>query len=215
MTPRTPPPTAPTTPLSGYADRGVRLIVCPRGGKMPALDRAVAADDGEIVALGDANVRWDTDALRRLVRPYADAAVGMVSGNVSPGQPVRTARTRRGSTGATRCGCAATSRSSTRDRLERRHLLVRRESLYRELDPPYDHDISFPYPSSSRASGPCTSRPRAAIENMTTDIEDEYGRKARILEHCWLAIFRGHMLACASSRRSYGSRSSRTASCAT
>ena len=45
--------------VAGYADRGVRLIHCPRGGKVAAQDRAVRETRGEIVAFGDANVIWD------------------------------------------------------------------------------------------------------------------------------------------------------------
>ena len=49
----------------------VRLIRCPRGGKVAAQDRAVRETDGEIVAFSDANATWAPDALaqaRPLVR---------------------------------------------------------------------------------------------------------------------------------------------------
>ena len=65
--------------VAGYADRGVRLLVCERGGKVAAQDRAVRETSGEIVAFGDANVGWEADALRRLVRPFADPRVGMAA----------------------------------------------------------------------------------------------------------------------------------------
>jgi hypothetical protein len=32
-----------------------------------------------------------------------------------------------------------------------------------------------------------------ATEPMTTDIEDEFRRKVRMFEHCWLILFRGRM----------------------
>ena len=73
----------------------------------------MAETEGEIVAFGDANVLWAADALRRLVRPFADPAVGMACGDVRLVNPGG-APTRRGSTGATRCGCARASREPTR-----------------------------------------------------------------------------------------------------
>ncbi|HEV8155633.1 MAG TPA: glycosyltransferase, partial [Gaiellales bacterium] len=59
-----------------YADRGVHLLVCDRGGKVAAQDRAVRETTGEVVAFGDANVRWDADALLEIAKPFADARVG-------------------------------------------------------------------------------------------------------------------------------------------
>ena len=58
--------------VARFEPRGVRLIHCERGGKVAAQDRAVRESAGEIVAFGDANVEWDTDALRELVAPFAD-----------------------------------------------------------------------------------------------------------------------------------------------
>jgi len=68
--------------VEGYADRAVQLLICPRGGKMPALDRATRQTTGEIICMGDANTVWDADSVRRIVRPYADPEVGMVTGQV-------------------------------------------------------------------------------------------------------------------------------------
>src|SRR5207342_2470430 len=66
--------------VARYADRGVRLIHCPRGGKVAAQDRAVRETRGEIVAFGDANVIWAPDSVRQMVRPFADPKVGMACG---------------------------------------------------------------------------------------------------------------------------------------
>ena len=68
--------------VARYADRGVRLIHCPRGGKVAAQDRAVRETSGEIVAFGDANVIWAPDSVRQMVRPFADSKVGMACGYV-------------------------------------------------------------------------------------------------------------------------------------
>jgi cellulose synthase/poly-beta-1,6-N-acetylglucosamine synthase-like glycosyltransferase len=64
-----------------YAARGVRLLSLPRGGKVAALNRAVAEAGGEIVAFTDANALLETRALRRLARNLSDPEVGGVCGN--------------------------------------------------------------------------------------------------------------------------------------
>lgn len=67
--------------VAGYADRGVVLNYEPaRRGKMAAINRAMPHATGEIVVFSDANNFYQADALRELVRPFADASVGAASG---------------------------------------------------------------------------------------------------------------------------------------
>ena len=178
--------------VAGFEPRGVRLIRCERGGKVAAQDRAVRESAGEIVAFGDANVEWDTDALRELVAPFADPAVGMACGQVRLVNP---------SGGTNQEGVYWRYEMWLRARESLVHSMtgsngaiyaVRREA-YREVDPRFGHDLSFPYlmvQNGYRA----VYEPRArATENMTTDIEDEFQRKVRMFEHAWLMLFRGRM----------------------
>ncbi len=66
-----------------YADRGVILHdIRPRGGKTRALNIAIPKTSGEILILSDANAMYRPDAVRRLVRHFADPTVGAVSGDV-------------------------------------------------------------------------------------------------------------------------------------
>ncbi len=66
-----------------YADRGVVLVrVEPRGGKSIARNRAVAQETNEILVLSDANAMYEPDAVRKLVRHFADPAVGVVCGEL-------------------------------------------------------------------------------------------------------------------------------------
>ena len=67
--------------VADYADRGVRLLALPRGGKAAALEAAVAVTTGSILVFTDANSIFDRAAVRALVRPFADPAVGGVAGN--------------------------------------------------------------------------------------------------------------------------------------
>jgi cellulose synthase/poly-beta-1,6-N-acetylglucosamine synthase-like glycosyltransferase len=64
-----------------YASRGVILHELPeRLGKVPALRTAEPRITGEIVLFSDADSMYDPDALRKLVRHFADPKVGAVSG---------------------------------------------------------------------------------------------------------------------------------------
>ncbi len=64
-----------------YTERGVRLLSLPRQGKAGALNAAVATAIGEILVFSDANSMFAPDAIRALVRPFADPEVGGVAGN--------------------------------------------------------------------------------------------------------------------------------------
>ena len=60
----------------------VRLLACPRGGKVNAQNLAVRQTESEIVAFSDANATWAPDTLRRLVRNFADTDVAYVCGQL-------------------------------------------------------------------------------------------------------------------------------------
>lgn len=67
--------------VRAFADRRVTLVALPRVGKAAALEAAVAATTGDILVFSDANSMFASQALRRLVRPFADPEVGGVAGN--------------------------------------------------------------------------------------------------------------------------------------
>ncbi len=58
------------------------VLELPRGGKVRAQDAGVERARGEIVAFSDANVQWESGALRALVAPFANPEVGYVCGQV-------------------------------------------------------------------------------------------------------------------------------------
>ena len=65
----------------GFESRGVKLLHDPvRRGKTAALNRAVEAATSEIIVFSDANNQFNADALRQLVRHFADPQVGGVCG---------------------------------------------------------------------------------------------------------------------------------------
>jgi poly-beta-1,6-N-acetyl-D-glucosamine synthase len=60
---------------------GVKVMHEPaRRGKLHAMNRAAAAASGDVLVFSDANNSYAREALRELVAPFADCAVGVVSG---------------------------------------------------------------------------------------------------------------------------------------
>lgn len=67
-----------------YEDQGVRLIQqSTRGGKIGAVNRGFENASHEIVVLSDASPIYEPDALQKLVRNFADDAVGVVVGTLA------------------------------------------------------------------------------------------------------------------------------------
>ena len=98
--------------VRSFADRGVELSVCPRGGKVNAQNVTVRGLDSDILAFSDANCSWDPDALTRLVRVFGDPESRTSAAGCACAAP--RAPTWRGCTGATSYGCALASRGCTR-----------------------------------------------------------------------------------------------------
>jgi cellulose synthase/poly-beta-1,6-N-acetylglucosamine synthase-like glycosyltransferase len=67
--------------VKDYALYGVRLLALPRKGKMIAVDEAAANARNEILVFSDANALFDSQALRKIARNFADTQVGGVCGN--------------------------------------------------------------------------------------------------------------------------------------
>ena len=69
--------------IKNYEADGIKLLSLPRQGKAAALNAAVAASNCDILVFSDANSMYKADALRSLIRPFADPKVGGVAGNQS------------------------------------------------------------------------------------------------------------------------------------
>jgi cellulose synthase/poly-beta-1,6-N-acetylglucosamine synthase-like glycosyltransferase len=68
--------------VRGYADRGVKLLALPRGGKPAALNQAIPQTTGEIVVLTDVRQELEPDAFKEMMACYADPQVGAVMGDL-------------------------------------------------------------------------------------------------------------------------------------
>lgn len=67
--------------VTSYADRGIKLLAIPvRHGKHYGQGQGIRIATSEIVVLTDATTFLEKDALRKIVRSYADPEVGCVSG---------------------------------------------------------------------------------------------------------------------------------------
>lgn len=66
-----------------YEPRGVTLFrVEPRLGKSLARNRAAEAATGDVLVMSDANAMYEPDAIRKLMRHFADPSVGAVCGEL-------------------------------------------------------------------------------------------------------------------------------------
>jgi cellulose synthase/poly-beta-1,6-N-acetylglucosamine synthase-like glycosyltransferase len=174
------------------AAAGARVIRNPRGGKVAAQDRAVRETESELVAFSDANATWAPDALRKLVRPFADPGVAYVCGRLRleaaegsnrEGVYWRYEMAVRGA--ESRLGSITGGNGS---------IYALRRGDYVEVDPRFGHDLSLPYLMVQRGRRAVYEPEAVAFEKPTPSNETEYRRKVRMFEHCWLILLRGRML---------------------
>ena len=185
-------PGADATAERARAEGADLVLELPRGGKVRGQDAAVRAARGELLAFSDANSLWAPDALRELMAPFADPAVGYVCGQV------------------TFVNEAGTNQEGLYWRYEmwlREHesdllsvtagngaIYAVRPEAYIEVDPVMGHDLSFPF-NMVRRGWRALYAPRArAQEKMVPSIEGEWARKRRMMSHAWPIVIRGGML---------------------
>jgi cellulose synthase/poly-beta-1,6-N-acetylglucosamine synthase-like glycosyltransferase len=171
---------------------GARVIRNPRGGKVAAQDAAVRTTEAEVVAFSDANATWAPDALRKLVRNFADPQVAYVCGRLRLEAP----------DGSNKEGVYWRYELVTRDGESRLgsvtagngSIYALRRSDYAEVDPRFGHDLSLPYLMVQRGRHAVYEPDALAFERPTPTNESEYRRKVRMFEHSWLIVLRGRML---------------------
>ncbi|MES1247572.1 MAG: glycosyltransferase family 2 protein [Actinomycetota bacterium] len=174
------------------AARGVRVIRNPRGGKVAAQNNAVAQVDADVVAFTDANSTWRPDALRALVRNFADPDVAYVCGRLNI-----TNEDGRNKEGVYwRYELRLRADESRLDSVTGGNgsIYAVRRGEYVDVDPRFGHDLSFPYLMVQRGKRAIYEPEAHAFEKATPTNEDEYRRKVRMFEHCWAIVFEGRML---------------------
>jgi cellulose synthase/poly-beta-1,6-N-acetylglucosamine synthase-like glycosyltransferase len=170
---------------------GVVVISNPRGGKVAAQDRAVRQTESEVVAFSDANSTWSADALRMLVRSFADPDVAYVCGQLRildtegsnrEGVYWRFEMAQRQAESA--LGSITGGNGS---------IYALRRADYVEVDPRFGHDLSLPYLMVQHGRRAVYEPEAHAFEKPTPTNATEYRRKVRMFEHCWLIVLRGGM----------------------
>jgi glycosyltransferase involved in cell wall biosynthesis len=157
----------------------VRLLVCPREGKVAAQHRAVGETSSDVLAFTDANSEWRHDALRALVRNLADDEVGYVCGQLRLETP----------DGANMEGAYWRYEMWVREQESIASSItagngaiyaVKREA-YVEDDPRFGHDFGFPYLMEQMGLRAVYESGAVAVEKPAAEPEDEYGRKVRTI----------------------------------
>ena len=170
----------------------VRLLACERGGKVAAQHHAVRETSGDVVAFSDANSTWAPDVLRLLTASLADPEVGYVCGRLEL----------RDATGANKEGLYWRYELWLRQQESLVHSItggngavyaVRRED-YVEDDPRYGHDLGFPYLIVQHGKRAVYEPAAVAVENTSSEPEDEYERKVRMVAQSWGHVLSGRML---------------------
>jgi cellulose synthase/poly-beta-1,6-N-acetylglucosamine synthase-like glycosyltransferase len=155
----------------------------PRGGKIAAQNAAAERAAGDLLAFSDANASWEPQALRRLVAPFEDAAVGYVCGQVRFTDPQggnlegaywryeMAVREMESALAGVTAGNGAI-------------YAVRRDS-YVVLPPSGSHDLSFPFALAKRGLRSRYEPAARAEEKMVPTLEGEFARKRRMMIGIW------------------------------
>jgi cellulose synthase/poly-beta-1,6-N-acetylglucosamine synthase-like glycosyltransferase len=171
---------------------GVRVIRNPRGGKVAAQNNAVQQTGSDIVAFSDANCTWAPDALRKLVRNFADHDVAYVCGRLN----ITNSEGRNKEGVYWRYELALRADESRIDSVTGGNgsIYALRRVDYVEVDPRFGHDLALPYLMVQRGRRAVYEPEALAYEKATPTNEDEYRRKVRMFEHCWAIVVEGKML---------------------
>jgi len=169
------------------ANPRVRLLQCPREGKVAAQHRAVRETSSEVLAFTDANSEWRADALRALVAALADPEVGYVCGQLRLESP----------DGANMEGAYWRYEMWVREQESIASSITAgngaiyavRRSAYVEDDPKFGHDFGFPYLMEQNGLRAVYEPTAIATEKPAAEPEDEYGRKVRTISRAL-----GHIL---------------------
>jgi cellulose synthase/poly-beta-1,6-N-acetylglucosamine synthase-like glycosyltransferase len=168
------------------------VLELPPGGKVAALNAAAERANGELLAFSDANSVWAADALRRLVQPFADPAVGYVCGQVRFLDPTggnfegaywgyeMAVREMESALGGVTAGNGA--------------IYAVRRDAYLPLDPAGSHDLSFPFRLAKRGLRSLYVPSARAEEKMVPTVEGEFARKRRMMAGLWDIVVGERML---------------------
>jgi cellulose synthase/poly-beta-1,6-N-acetylglucosamine synthase-like glycosyltransferase len=163
---------------------GADLVLdLPRGGKVAAQNAAAERASGEILAFSDANSEWAPDALRHLVEPFADPAVGYACGQVrfldAAGDNLEGSYWRyEMALREMESGLAGVTAGNGA-------IYAVRADAYLPLRPSGSHDLSFPFLLAKRGLRSLYLPWASATEKMVPTMEGEFARKRRMMVGIW------------------------------
>jgi cellulose synthase/poly-beta-1,6-N-acetylglucosamine synthase-like glycosyltransferase len=159
------------------------VLELPRGGKLAAQNAAAERASGEILAFSDANSAWRPDALRVLLEPFADPAVGYACGQVrfidADGDNLEGAYWR--------YEMAVREMESLLAGITAGNgaIYAVRADAYLPLAPSASHDLSFPFQLAKRGKRSLYVPAARAEEKMVPTLEGEFARKRRMMVGLW------------------------------
>jgi cellulose synthase/poly-beta-1,6-N-acetylglucosamine synthase-like glycosyltransferase len=167
-----------------------------RSGKIRAQDAAVERARGEIVAFSDANSQWAPDALRELLRVFADARVGYACGQVRFVQDAVGAEASNQEGLYWRYELAVRAFESRLSSITAGNgaIYATRRDAYIVVDPIMGHDLSLPFNIVKRGLRAVYVPSARASEKMVPSLLGEFARKRRMMSHTWPIVLRGGML---------------------
>jgi cellulose synthase/poly-beta-1,6-N-acetylglucosamine synthase-like glycosyltransferase len=176
-----------------FADQGVRLLDLPRGGQLAAQNAGAKATTAEVIAFTDANSLWEPDAMRQLVRNFADSEVGYVCGRLRLEAPdggdsreglywryELWLREKESDCGSITAGNGA--------------IYAVRRSEFLELANGHAHDLGLPFRLRRRGLRSVYEPAAIAHELALATTDAERRRKVRMLSQAWWEILHGGML---------------------
>ena len=162
----------------------------PRAGKTAALNMAVPNARGEIIVFSDANSIYAKDAVRRLVRNFADPSVGYVTGRMVYTNPDGT---------LIGDGCSAYMRYENFIRAQESRLAsvigvdggidAVRKSLYRPLGADQQSDFVLPLSVAGRGHRVIFVPDAVLQEEALGDQDDEYRMRVRVALRAMWALW--------------------------
>jgi cellulose synthase/poly-beta-1,6-N-acetylglucosamine synthase-like glycosyltransferase len=176
--------------VNGFRPQGVKLVrLLKRQGKTPGLNAAVAEARGDIVVFSDANIYYQPDALKNLVRNFADPEVGCVVGDsryLDTGETAahtqesgywnyeRFVRAMESRIGSTVGGDGA--------------IFAIRRKLYKPLPADAVHDLVVPLQIVEQGHRSVFDLEAVGLEPSTGNFKGEFRRKRRIVNQSWHGV---------------------------
>ena len=157
-----------------------------RGGKTLALNRGVAESQGDVLLFTDANSMFDKDAIRKLIRHFADPGIGLVSG-----RSVYLDAVGRGE----RSGGAYRSYEETIKEGESRigsiigadgAIYALRREIYEPLQPCFINDFLHTLQAVLKGYRAISDSEAICREVVDENYEGEFRRQTRIMAQSWL-----------------------------